>query len=93
MSEWPPAIFAGAKNSKRKREKSASAAAVGVVSAAPSATDYLKEAAWEEVQTRALMEVLEEVVAATRIQIEKKQTRTLEELEAELDADIAHEGD
>eukprot|EP01052_Picozoa_sp_SAG31_P005067 SAG31_NODE_217_length_19988_cov_53.300820_16_plen_319_part_00 len=89
MSAWPSSIFAGAKKAKRKRgagngSDGGEAAAAG----SDSGSETLKEACWEEVRIKAVLEVLEDVVAATRIQIEKKQTRTMEELEAELEADI-----
>ena len=87
MSELPLSVFAGAKGKgkgKRKRETGTSA------SGSAEAEDQKgrdKALALLEFQIVRFSDVLHRVVEQTKIQIEKKQTRTMEELEAELEAE------
>ena len=84
MSELPPSVFAGARGKgkgKRKRQ------AEGPSGDRDELSAKSKDTAWLETQITALCDVLHRVIDQTKIQIEKKQTRTMEELEAELEAD------
>ena len=88
LSELPPSVFAGAKG-KRKRSAAAAPAAVAESEVLGQSN---KESAMQEAQIAQLCELLHSVVEQTKIQIEKKQTRTMEELEAELEEDAPHDG-
>ena len=92
MSELPPSVFAGARGKgkgKRKREDAEGAA--GAAGSASASAEELsaksKDIAWIEFEVAQLCDLMNRVVEQTKIQIEKKQTRTMEELEAELEAD------
>jgi splicing factor 3A subunit 3 len=95
MSELPPSVFAGAKGKgkgKRKREREAAVPAASGASASSTAdADEQKrrdkDVAWLEFEITQWCGLMDRVVEQTKIQIEKKQTRTMEELEAELEAE------
>ena len=85
MSELPPSVFAGARGKgKGKRKRQAEGPSGGDRDELSAKS---KDTAWLETQITALCDVLHRVIDQTKIQIEKKQTRTMEELEAELEAD------
>ena len=89
MSELPAAVFAGARGKgkgKRKREAEASTSANASAEAAEQKSRD-KALALLEFQIVRFSDLLHRVVEQTKIQIEKKQTRTMEELEAELEAE------
>lgn len=91
MSELPPSVFAGARGKgkgKRKRETADSASATASGNAeADDQKSRDKALALLEFQIVRFSDLLHRVVEQTKIQIEKKQTRTMEELEAELEAE------
>jgi splicing factor 3A subunit 3 len=91
MSELPPSVFAGAKGkAKGKRKREAAASTNATASGNAEADDQKskdKELALLEFQIVRFSDLLHRVVEQTKIQIEKKQTRTMEELEAELEAE------
>jgi splicing factor 3A subunit 3 len=97
LSDLPPSVFAGArgkgKGKRRRVDHPPSTAAGGGALDAEAISRSNKEMARLEVQIAQLCELLHSVVEATKIQIEKKQTRTMEELEAELEEDAPHAGD
>jgi len=98
LSDLPPAVFAGARGKgKRKRSSAVSAAGEGAASSSLATESEViaqgnKAIATLEAQIAQLCELLHAVVEQTKIQIEKKQTRTMEELEAELEADAPQDG-
>lgn len=100
MSELPPSVFAGARKGKGKRKREASSAAAASTNASASAkaesdeqNSRDKALALVEFQIVQLCDLLHRVIEQTKIQIEKKQTRTMEELEAELEAEGPQDGD
>ena len=94
MSELPPSVFAGARGKgKGKRKRQAASAADSASKSASGSAEAEdqkskdKALALLEFQIVRFSDLLHRVVEQTKIQIEKKQTRTMEELEAELEAE------
>ena len=92
-------VFQAHMNSKKHKRVVARQAAAGDSGnghgdAGGGATESLQaRCAWAEMRVARLLELLSDIVDATKRQTEKKQTRTFQELEAEIEAAEAGEGD